>query len=95
MGQPCSSRGLKPHLFDVWAQNLPKLLGGPQAAKAEALGPRHNIGGLDAVLAEPWRSQVAADAARAEAAGWFWRYRTNSLKARCWQGHLFVNCVST
>ena len=57
-------------------------LGVLQAAKAEALGPRHNIGGLDAVLAEPWRSQVAADAARAEEAGWFWRYRTNSLKAR-------------
>ena len=33
-------------------------------------------------MAEPWRAQVAADAAQAEAAGWFWRYRINAIKVR-------------
>lgn len=54
--------------------------------KAEALGPRHNVDALDAVVAEPWRGQVVADAAKAEAAGWFWRYRVNAIKVRARDG---------
>ena len=53
-----------------------------QNAKAEALGPRHNIALLPQVAAEPWLSRVIQDAAAAEEAGWFWHYRLNGLKAR-------------
>lgn len=52
-----------------------------QNAKAEALGPRHNIALLPQVAAEPWLSRVIQDAAAAEEAGWFWHYRLNGLKA--------------
>jgi hypothetical protein len=46
------------------------------------------VEGLDAVVAEPWRGQVLADAAKAEEAGWFWRYRINAIKVgrQCWLG---------
>ncbi|KAK9845219.1 hypothetical protein WJX81_000406 [Elliptochloris bilobata] len=51
-----------------------------QNAKAEALGPRHNIALLPQVAADPWLSRVIQDAAAAEEAGWFWHYRLDSLK---------------
>jgi len=51
-----------------------------QAAKADALGPRHATDRLSAAAAEPWRSAVARDAAAAANAGWFWVFRLRSLK---------------
>ena len=51
-----------------------------QAAKADALGPRHATDRLAAAAAEPWRSAVSRDAAAAADAGWFWVFRLRSLK---------------
>ena len=51
-----------------------------QAAKAKALGPRHDISALSTAVAEPWLSVVVKDAAAAEQSGWFWTYHLDSLE---------------
>lgn len=51
-----------------------------QAAKAEALGPRHSIAALHSTVAEPWMTSVKTDAAKAKEAGWFWQFKINSVK---------------
>lgn len=53
-----------------------------QAAKAEALGPHYDTAVLDGIVAEPWASTVKADAAKAQRAGWFWKYKINSVKVQ-------------
>ena len=52
----------------------------PQDVKAEALGPRHSTSGLHTIAAEPWLSTVHRDASKGADAGWFWRFKVNSIK---------------
>ena len=51
-----------------------------QDVKAEALGPRHSTSGLHTIAAEPWLSTVHRDASKGAEAGWFWRFKVNSIK---------------
>ena len=51
-----------------------------QAAKAEAMGPRHNTARLASALAQPMLGAVQEEAREAAAAGWFWNIRP--LRAR-------------
>ena len=51
-----------------------------QDVKAEALGPRHSTSGLHSIAAEPWLSTVQRDASKGAEAGWFWRFKVNSIK---------------
>lgn len=66
--------------IDLYECTPPTLL--VQAAKAQALGPRHDISALSTAVAEPWLSVVVKDAAAAEQSGWFWTYKLESLEVR-------------
>ena len=50
-----------------------------QAAKALAMGPRHDDSLLSDAIVEPYLSTVRKDAASARKAGWFWSYRLSDL----------------
>ena len=50
-----------------------------QAAKALAMGPRHDDSLLSETVLEPYLSTVRKDAASARKAGWFWSYRLSDL----------------
>lgn len=50
-----------------------------QAAKALALGPRHDEALLTGVVTDPYLSKIRKDVASARKAGWFWSYRLSDL----------------
>lgn len=62
------------------ARQAEAAIGAWHAAKAAALGPRHDVSRLPLTTAEPWRSAVERDAAASRSAGWFWTFKLRGLR---------------